>query len=66
MRNAQTFFFSLQQQETEKKLSDNNNNNRRIPLLFTLSSIYSTNASGAHSQAFLQVKFFLADDFHKK
>ena len=42
------FFFYLTARNSKKKLlSDNNNNNRRIPLLFTLGSIYSTIASGA-------------------
>ena len=41
------FFFYLTARNSKKKLlSDNNNNNRRIPLLFTLGSIYSTIASG--------------------
>ena len=42
------FFLYLTARNSEKKLlSDNNNSNRRIPLLFTLGSIYSTIASGA-------------------
>ena len=59
-------FLSLvnSKKQEKKLLSDNNNNNRRIPLSFTLSSIYSTIASGP--EPFFQVKSFLADDFHKK
>ena len=48
MRNAQTFLSLFDSKKQKKKLlNDNNNSNRRIPLLFTLSSIYSTIASGA-------------------
>ena len=49
MHNAQTFLSLVNSKKQEKKLlsDNNNNNNRRIPLLFTLGSIYSTIASGA-------------------
>ena len=49
MHNAQTFLslFNSKKQKKKTLLSDNNNSNRRIPLLFTLGSIYSTIASGA-------------------
>ena len=69
MHNAQTFLPLVNSKKQEKKLlsdnnNNNNNNNRRIPLLFTLGSIYSTIASGP--EPFFRVKSFLADDFHKK
>ena len=67
MHNAQTFLSLVNSKKQEKKLlsdNNNNNNNRRIPLSFTLGSIYSTIASGP--EPFFQVKSFLADDFHKK
>ena len=41
------FLFLTARNRKKKLLNDNNNSNRRIPLLFTLSSIYSTIASGA-------------------
>ena len=44
------FFLYLTARNSEKKLlSDNNNSNRRIPLLFTLGSIYSTVTSASLS-----------------
>ena len=41
------FLFLTARNRKKKLLSDNNNSNRRIPLLFTLGSIYSTTASKA-------------------